>query len=108
MALFICRYCGFGNPVDSGCCEKCGAPNREAFRDAINISTRNISAVALNANAYLIGCDISHWDGKIDWATVKPNISFAILKCTEGTTFVDDTYAFNKAGCEINNIPHGV
>ncbi len=55
----------------------------------------------------LTGIDVSHWDGVIDWATVKPNISFAVLKCTEGVTFKDDTYSRNKAGCEINGIPHG-
>jgi lysozyme len=53
------------------------------------------------------GVDISHWDGKIDWAIVKPKIGFAILKASEGTGWVDDTFEFNRAGCQSNSIPHG-
>ena len=56
----------------------------------------------------ITGIDISHWDGAIDWAKVKPQVGFAILKASEGTNWTDDTYAYNKAGCEINGIPHGV
>ena len=55
----------------------------------------------------LVGADVSHWRGKIDWVTAAAHIRFAILKCTEGTGFIDDTYNFNKAGCEINQVPHG-
>jgi lysozyme len=58
--------------------------------------------------SYLIGVDVSHWRGRIDWATAKPHIRFAILKCTESDWYKDDTYDFNKLGCEINGIPHGV
>jgi len=55
----------------------------------------------------LEGVDVSHWQGSINWAVVKPHISFAILKCTEGATYFDDTYVVNKQGCIDNGIPHG-
>jgi lysozyme len=55
----------------------------------------------------LNGIDVSHWEGRIDWSAASKSIDFAILKCTEGANFKDDTYAFNKVGCEINHIPHG-
>ena len=54
------------------------------------------------------GIDVSHWEGSINWALVKPQISFAILKCTEGTTYKDSRYRENKTGCVNNGIPHGV
>jgi lysozyme len=41
------------------------------------------------------GIDVSHWQGTIDWK--KVDASFAILKCTESTTYVDPTFTANKA-----------
>jgi lysozyme len=47
----------------------------------------------------LPGVDVSHYDGTIDWAQVKASgRAFAIAKATEGTTFVDPTFATNWAG----------
>jgi GH25 family lysozyme M1 (1,4-beta-N-acetylmuramidase) len=54
----------------------------------------------------MIGVDVSHWDGIIDWGSVTAD--FAIMKCTQGVTYFDDQYLANKAGCVANQIPHGV
>ncbi len=44
---------------------------------------------------------MSHYQGSIDWMKVKAaGISFAFLKATEGTTFVDDRYAENLQGAK--------
>src|SRR3954471_4255833 len=42
------------------------------------------------------GMDVSHYDGTIAWPSAKAGgIEFAIMKATEGTTFVDPTFATN-------------
>lgn len=46
----------------------------------------------------LRGIDASHHQGAIDWTAVAGDgISFAYLKATEGTTFVDPTFADHRA-----------
>jgi lysozyme len=55
----------------------------------------------------MVGIDVSHWQGNINWATCRQNISFALLKCTQGNGFYDHTYVYNKLGVETNKIPHG-
>jgi GH25 family lysozyme M1 (1,4-beta-N-acetylmuramidase) len=50
---------------------------------------------------WLEGIDISHWNGEIDWPKVAgAGISFAIMKATEGRTYVDTTYAGNRAAAK--------
>ena len=45
------------------------------------------------------GIDVSHWQGAIDWARVRNSgKTFAVVKATEGVSFLDDRYAANKAG----------
>jgi GH25 family lysozyme M1 (1,4-beta-N-acetylmuramidase) len=42
------------------------------------------------------GLDVSHWEGTIDWATVKSQgAKFAYIKATEGTTYRDPTFSTN-------------
>lgn len=43
------------------------------------------------------GVDVSHYQGDIDWETLasQGNISFAFIKATEGSSYVDDYFAFN-------------
>lgn len=46
------------------------------------------------------GIDVSHHNGKIDWATVAKDkkIEFVYIKATTGTTGIDSCYARNIAG----------
>lgn len=49
---------------------------------------------------YLTGIDCNHWQGSIDWVKVaanNPQISFAYLKATEGTGFIDHVFFSNAA-----------
>lgn len=56
----------------------------------------------------ILGIDVSHHQGMIDWQLVKgAGIQFAFLKCTEGTSHVDDYYATNVAECRRFAIPFG-
>jgi lysozyme len=53
----------------------------------------------------LEGIDVSHYDGTIDWATVKASgRAFAFAKATEGTSYVDPEFTANWAGMK----QHGV
>ena len=54
------------------------------------------------------GCDISYAQGtNIDWAAMKENFEFIILKCNEGDV-LDSCYENNATQCNINDIPMGV
>lgn len=45
------------------------------------------------------GIDISHWQGAINWNSVKgAGIDFAYIKATEGTTFKDSRFSANYTG----------
>lgn len=47
----------------------------------------------------MIGCDVSHYQGHIDWPQValstNPKIDFVYLKSTQGNTYIDPMLKFN-------------
>jgi GH25 family lysozyme M1 (1,4-beta-N-acetylmuramidase)/LysM repeat protein len=45
----------------------------------------------------LTGDDVSRWQGHIDWTQAVPQIGFAMLKASQGTSEVDPQYATNIA-----------
>ncbi|MGG3662510.1 GH25 family lysozyme [Bacillus gobiensis] len=54
------------------------------------------------------GIDVSHWQGDIDWGKVAADgISFAFLKATEGTRYVDPTLYKNADGARSAGIKVG-
>ena len=57
--------------------------------------------------AKITGIDVSEWQNSIDWAAVKPQIDFVILR--EGYRKAADKYFFrNVEGCKNNQVPiHG-
>lgn len=59
------------------------------------------------AEPYLLGVDVSHWQGSIDWTAVAADpqrVSFAVLKATSGQTSSDARYSQNRSGA----LSHGV
>ncbi|GHH77904.1 hydrolase [Streptomyces sulfonofaciens] len=49
-----------------------------------------------NLSAYPAGIDVSHYQGSINWSSVKAaGIEFAWIKATEGTTYKDPTFNTN-------------
>ena len=52
--------------------------------------------------------DVSHHQGKIDWARVKPQIDAAILRCGYSTSGKDRMWEYNAAECERLGISYGV
>lgn len=53
----------------------------------------------------MIGLDVSHWQGDIDWEKVKT--AFAFIKATEGVDFVDEKLKKNKEGARNRGILPG-
>ena len=54
------------------------------------------------------GIDVSHWQGKIDWAKVRASgIEFAFIKCTQGLKYKDPTYEKNKKEIKENGLIFG-
>src|SRR5512140_3609631 len=56
----------------------------------------------------LEGVDVSHYDGTIDFAKVKQSGRvFAIMKATEGTSYVDATFATHWADAKAAGVVRG-
>jgi len=54
------------------------------------------------------GIDVSKWQGKIDWASVKAaGTQFAFIKATEGGDHVDERFLENWHGAERAGVPRG-
>ncbi len=54
---------------------------------------------SFNVTKYPVrGIDVSHYQGDIDWDTLaEADIRFAFIKATEGSSYVDDKFAYNYA-----------
>jgi len=54
------------------------------------------------------GVDVSSYQGEIDWHTLSSqNISFAFIKATEGSSFVDPCFEYNYSEAQKCGIPVG-
>lgn len=70
-------------------------------------SGQHVTAMAPPPDS-LPGIDVSHYQDEIDWTHVAASgIRFAFQKATEGTGYVDPTYATNRAGATANGIVFG-
>ena len=55
--------------------------------------------VALAAGDLTFGIDVSHWQGSINWASVKNSgLDFAFVKATQGVDFIDSRFVSNING----------
>ncbi len=63
---------------------------------AASIATLGIGAQPAAASGTLYGVDVSHYQGTINWTSVKNSgQSFAYIKATEGTSFHDPNFSAN-------------
>lgn len=67
------------------------------------------SAGDVLSGAYPVqGIDVSHYQGAITWSSVASDgVDFAILKATEGQTYVDPTFAYNDGQAALAGVPVG-
>jgi len=57
---------------------------------------------------YPFGIDVSKWNQRIDWQKAKDaGVQFAFCKATEGSSWVDPTFAYNWQELRRLQIPHG-
>lgn len=72
----------------------------------------NGSTTASHPDATLVGIDVSHHQGEINWEKVKADgIDFAILRCGYGanqTKWDDRCFEYNASECERLGITYGV
>lgn len=70
--------------------------------------------VPVPENFTLLGIDVSHYQGDINWAEVsqmtytQDSISFAYIKVSEGISLQDDQFEKNCDGAEQNHIKYGL
>lgn len=73
------------------------------------VLTGSVQLNGLNAKEYeVFGIDVSAYQGEIDWQTLeKQNVSFAFIKATEGSSFVDEKFAFNFENAQKTGLAVG-
>jgi lysozyme len=70
------------------------------------VSPLGAAAAPIESPGNLVGIDVSHWQGRIHWKSVRADgIEFAFAKATEGQTFVDGQYARNRSRTSALGIP---
>ncbi len=62
---------------------------------------------------WLVGVDVSEWNGSIDWETLSDYVDFAILRVGgsyewSSECYGDEQFAHNASECERLGIPYGV
>ena len=67
------------------------------------------STKVINDNSYILGIDISKWNGEIDWKAIKKaNIEFVIIRAGYGTGYVDPYFKINIENAIKNNLMIGI
>ena len=63
----------------------------------------------INDNSYILGLDISKWNGNIDWKAVKEaNVDFVIIRAGYGTGYVDPYFKTNIENAIKNDLMIGI
>lgn len=68
-----------------------------ALMGAVCLISLYFSRAVVNSEKYpVLGVDVSHYQGDINWSDFeKQNISFAFIKATEGSGHIDESAAYN-------------
>jgi lysozyme len=79
------------------------------LRAAVALILAAVFGAAAQAQpTYLRGIDVSHWQGTINWTSVKDaGYTFAFCKATEGLTFKDPRFAANWSGMKAVGLIRG-
>src|SRR5436309_2175749 len=71
---------------------------RRQFLTAAPVAAVGAAAVTglAQGGGWLNGIDVSHWQGTINWNSVKnAGVTFAVCKASEGTDYQDPTFFTN-------------
>ncbi len=65
--------------------------------------------LARSGETTIIGIDVSHHNGVIDWKTIaeKDKMQFVFIKATEGATIVDGMFSKNRSAAKIAGLKVG-
>src|SRR5437764_10721112 len=86
------------------------AITRRQFLAAAPVAAVGAAAVTglAQSGGWLKGIDVSHYQGTINWMSVKnAGTSFAVCKATESTNYKDPTLLANYAGMKAAGIIRG-
>ncbi len=73
-----------------------------------NSSAKEGSDKVLTQQEQILGIDVSHFQGKVNWQKVRDaDILFVYDKASQGDHFVDPDYAENKTGAHSVGLLHG-
>ncbi|MCH5178178.1 MAG: glycosyl hydrolase family 25 [Prevotellaceae bacterium] len=77
--------------------------------NALNNSPLPHSGTRTPVNTLLEGIDVSHYQGRIDWAAVAASgkVGYAYIKASESVSFIDENYQYNLAEARKNGINVG-
>ena len=79
--------------------------NKNELKNELKTETKKV----INDNSYILGLDISKWNGNIDWKAVKKaNIDFVIIRAGYGTGYVDPYFKTNMENAIKNNLMIGI
>ncbi|MFG2925276.1 GH25 family lysozyme [Streptomyces sp. NPDC048305] len=80
----------------------------EAFRPDTRQLRLGAEGVASPLATQLPGIDVSHYQGSINWASVKSaGIQFAYIKATESTTYTDPQFSTNYTNAHTRKVIRG-
>lgn len=71
-----------------------------------NVGSVYFSEAVVNKEKYpVMGVDVSHYQGVIDWKKIEEqNVSFAFIKATEGSSHIDESVENNLKNIDETNI----
>lgn len=55
----------------------------------------------------IVGNDISNAQGQISWGVYKDNTNFVVMKASEGSSYIDTYFGYNRQQARQYNIPRG-
>lgn len=74
----------------------------------MKLSFAVFSTLAIATSAKLLGQDVSHYQGNLNWdSQKKAGSEFAYIKATEGTSYVDSSFSANYKGTHDAGIIRG-
>ncbi|WP_051785716.1 glycoside hydrolase family 25 protein [Endozoicomonas numazuensis] len=56
---------------------------------------------------HLLGIDVSHYQGNVDWKEVSESFHFAFVKATEGTDYIDPDFTQNISRVDDTDLAYG-
>lgn len=56
---------------------------------------------------FIVGNDVSEFQGQIDWATYKNNTNFVLIRASQGVGYIDKEFGNNRQQARDQKVPRG-